>query len=455
MKLLLDGIYAQHIFFFAKMLNSEHIISSIKNYKLSNIYMNYVISVIKETGYHITADTLYNLINNISLEEKESNIIIDCNDLKTAEKEIFNIICPNISYNTCDQKTIEHTIQLFFNRPVTSHELRYHITNNKKHDMFTWMLILMYCQEGQNVIRHNNNINKNVKIAVIFCGHVRNFRYTIISQKKIINNPIFDIFCHTWDDIGIKNDRRNITKEWLNPNSAKLDIESIKQHYNPKKIKVENNKEMLSKLSLRNKINPIFLFAYQARDDATKYISSQLYSIYQGYKLVEEYEIENNIKYDGIIKLRFDFNINSINIDNIIDDITKHAVYWPHAKSSGHSHRGGGGGCVSCDYNIPHDDHTNDLCDVWYYANRELGQKISELYLHAENILRNNQEHNFRMLKEHPEIRHQKVDDFIYIESFDDIEKYIRAFYPEGLSRRYLRGIRCLSSMNICGRIVG
>jgi hypothetical protein len=464
MKIILDGIYSKHIYFFCKLLKEENQIIEIKNFKHFDIYDNIIKKVIQETGYYLTNDILKNMINETTINKTditktEDILIIDCNrDIHDLESKIFKILFPNISPNPFDPKTIEHTINIKFNRNMTSKELTYHMHNNKNLDIFTWMMILTFCREGINNKPYDTKLIKNKKIAVILCGHVRNYRYTIHSQKRFIDNDLFDVFIHTWDDTGLKNDKRNIAYEWLNSNCEKIDIASIKQHYKPKKIKVENNKELLPKLSLRGKINPIFLFKYQAQDDATKYINSQLYSIYQAYKLIEEYELENNMKYDGIIKLRFDFNISHIDIDTIIRHISDtNAIYWPHAKSSNHFHRLSSGklsgGCLSCDANIEHDEHTNDICDVWFYTKRILAKKVCEIFLHGEELLKNNQEHNLRMLKEHSEIKHEKKEDYIYISEFHDIDKYIRAWYPESINRWNLKGILCPSSMAIQGKI--
>ena len=134
---------------------------------------------------------------------------------------------------------------------------------------------------------------------------------------------------------------------------------------------VENNEDLLDSFSLSGKISPIFLYSGQAKDDATKYINSQLYSINAAYKLICEYEIEQGFKYDAIIKLRFDYNISHLNFTKIQEEIADDCMYFPHADCNSHKHAGGGGGCISCDKLLAHDNHTNDLCDIWFYGNRE------------------------------------------------------------------------------------
>lgn len=468
MKLILDGIYSKHIFFYIKMLGKKEDVIEIKNYSdsSSKILLPVLHRVKTETGCYLTMDMLNNMIQTAYLSNTgcvagSSPVVIDCNNLEGLEEKIFKILYPYLSYNTFDPETIEYTIKLMFKREISKNELSYHTRNNVKGiDMFTWMLILHQCVENieraERIERIENieNQTKSKKIAIILCGHVRNFKHNLSSQKKFINNASFDVFIHTWDDTGLKNTKHNIIKEWLNPNTSKIDIESIRLNYQPKKMKVENNKELFDKLSLKKNLNPIFLFKYQAQDDASKYINSQLYSIYEGYKLIEEYERENNMRYDGILKLRFDFNLNSMNINNIMRHIEVPAVWWPHCKSSNHGHHGGGGGCQSCDLELKHSDHTNDLCDVWFYANRELGQKTCEVFLEVENIMRDNHEKNLQILKDKPFIKYEAKDGFIYIEKFEDIEKHIVCMYPERLNRMHLKNIKCLSSMAITGRII-
>ena len=459
MKLLLCGKHAKSILFFLKLLKKPDIVSQISDCDENITHILNLELIQKESGYYITNSLFNQYIQNVNIQTINGyDITIDCNqDLYLLYKQIFNLVYPSVLYETQHPNTIEWSIRLVLNRSYTPVEMKYHITNNKKKNinMPEWLLILYLCPESSSIMSEAlfESI-KQPKLAVIFCGHVRSYKYTIQSQKILINNPNIDVFIHTWDDYGYKNDRRTIKNQWLNAHSGLIDPESIKLHYQPKKIKIENNKSVSASLSLIDKINPIFLFAYQARDDASKYINSQLYSIYQAYKLVEEYEQEQGFKYDGILKLRFDFNIKNINIPNVFRQISQDSTLWfAHPKLCGHGHHGGGGGCVSCDNNIEHTDHTNDICDILFYGCRESAAKTCELFLHSENILRTHIESNKCMLQKYPKTRHQIIDNFIYIETFDDIENKFVCYYPEGLLRRHLKDTRCLSSREISGNI--
>ena len=467
MKIILHGKNAKLINFFFKMLKKDDLVANIIDFN-ENINIENLINlelIRKESENNITNSLLMEyinkaiIINNFSIYDKT----IDCNeDIESTFKNTFNILYPSILYETHNPNTIEWTLRLLFNRNYSPLEMNYHIINNKNKNitMFEWFLILYLCPESyyihDNFWKKIDNTNlKSLKLAVIFCGHVRSYNKTVLSKNRLINNPNIDIFIHTWDDFGYKNNNNNNNNEWLDPDSGLVDIQSIKVNYQPKKIKIENNKSVLNTLSFINKINPIFLFASQARDDASKYINSQLYSIYQAYKLVEEYEQEKGFKYDGILKLRFDFNIKHINLENIFTQITQKSTLWfAHANLCCHAHHGGGGGCLSCDNNIEHSDHTNDICDILFYGDRECSGKACELFLHGENILKTNTEKNINILKMHPYIHHEIIDNYVYIYDCNDIENKFLCYYPEALLRRYLKAVRCLSSLEISGEVI-
>ena len=204
-------------------------------------------------------------------------------------------------------------------------------------------------------------------------------------------------------------------------------------------------------LSLKDKISPIFAFNGQAKDDCSKYINSQLYSIYQGYKLVEEYEEEHNFKYTAIIKLRFDFYMKHFDKTAFINDIQQNVVWFPHGLCNNHRHYGGGGGCNTCDRtNTPCQNHTNDLCDIWFYGKHDLVQNACELYLTSYDIMNTNHESNLARYKS---IRHIQNNNYVYIIDFKDIEQNIVCYYPERLLREQLKNILCKSSKNIQGGI--
>lgn len=401
-----------------------------------------------------------------TIKDTEQDVLIKLQNL--------NIIPPELSLFGNDLITtkivINWTINKLMNRKSNKKELDLHAIKCRDTNttLLGWLIRLHLSPEGIKYNLHNlyglNGLNREIKeeiteekidlktarIAVILCGYARTYHKTCLFHRNLTDLPNVDVFIHTWDDIGLKA-RNHYTNIWIDANSPKLDIDYMRAFYNPKKMKVENNNEILNTLSLKDKISPIFAFNGQAKDDCSKYINSQLYSIYQGYKLVEEYEEEHNFKYTAIIKLRFDFYMKHFDKTAFINDIQQNVVWFPHASCNNHRHPGGGGGCNTCDRtNTPCQNHTNDLCDIWFYGKRDLVQNACELYLTSYDIMNTNHESNLARYKS---IRHIQNNNYVYIIDFKDIEQNIVCYYPERLLREQLKNILCKSSKNIQGGI--
>jgi hypothetical protein len=455
MNIIAKGKYSKHIARFGKLLHLENLqIQYEEHYTDLQDYYKIVSDIVKkETKFNIQP-----LIFEY-LELKNPNLItdniLDCTDLNNSEDEFLTMISPIL--NITEPFLIENSISHLIKRNIKEREIIYHDKNNqKKHiNAFTWICILNLCDEAKDKSYRLlfNDATKLLpkseqRIAVIFCGFLRNYQYT--THLPILTSPIIDIFIHTWDDHGYKNDRRLVDKSWLNNNSNPINKELLITQYKPVKFLIENNQSMLDQFSLKTKINPIFLYSGQAKDDASKYINSQLYSIYSAYKLVCEHEKEKQIQYSAILRLRFDFKITHFDWSGIFEDIKTNCIYFPHASCNCHRHPGGGGGCLSCDRDITHDKHTNDICDIWFYGRRDVVTKACELYLNAEDILKINHEQNMNHLKTD---KYSIKNGFVYISNTKDIENKYVSFYPEKLLREGLTGISCKSSRCLCGKI--
>jgi hypothetical protein len=389
--------------------------------------------------------------------------------------------------------SINEIILTIFNRIATQAEIDYYFIHNgsglynfndfKFTNMFTWLHILYFSIEGQNTNDHMLLLIsyfkaskflitlKYPKIAVIFSGYSRNFQDNFSSHKIIVNNPYCDIFIHSWN---YKGPRYEYNKELLDISALNL--------YNPTTILVEDIEPMKQTFTLLGKISPIFLiWGGQEGDDATHYINAKLYSTWKAHTLIEDYEIINNKSYDGIIKLNFNLDITNFNFKEISKDILpnifnipKNGLFipdnfydnefnpWPQV-----THQYINGGCWKCNleakyinYNyIPnHEFHYNDISQSWFWANRLIGKKACNLYLHAFEIMLNN--HSTNILN-YPNIKHKQYREFIYIQdpidyqgkvySIDDINKKVLCFYPERLMREYMINNACVSSSNISG----
>ena len=444
---------------------------------LKNIY------IIKSEINEINDDIYYNKYNSIkNIIEKKYNINIIPNGITTFFKKYCyfnnkknNFIDIDLTYclsftsiesklelilekiinvpvNPNEPKFISWCIRHLFCREASIEEINYHLNNNKDKDLLTWLFLLNYSEEMNHEEIFKNNPQDNKKIGIILYGHTRNLDAVYKTHRTLIYHPNFDIFIHTWDDVGIKS-KDLWYKSWFKsidiPSLSKNDI---KIHYHCNDVIIESNKEILKDMSYIGKIEPIFLFESQARDDASRYINSQLYSVYKAHILVSEYEKLYNFTYDGIIKLRFDMFIKDIDLYGILNDINKECVYFPDPDCNNHGHFGGGGGCLTCnteENNKLHIKHTNDLCDIWFYGNRELMRYACNLYLYTFDILKKNHNRNIEIIDTLPNLKELP---FIYLKG-NVIEKEIVCFYPERMLREHLENYHCKSSRNIKGKI--
>lgn len=487
---ILNGPYYKHIYIILVLFrldekyniySSPELFNKIFNIDTTQYYSQVATSLFNAINSPLTHVFLMNVEKNIKIDSYEQSdkindqiIQLDGETLEQAQQNVLKFISSNINIPDLDkfkdasidikQNIISQTISYILDRIPSNDEIQYHINNNNYNScLFTWILVLCLCSEGKHKNRdilfkqaaHAFRGNppdkyKNKRIALMFCGHTRNLLDYVYKHQWFMNYNNIDVFIHTWDDPGLKAKSGNI---WLEETSSKIDVELIKKYYNPKIMKINNNKELFDKMSLVNKISPIFLYISQAKDDATKYINSQLFSIYSCFKLIEYYENMHQFKYDAVIKMRFDFAPTHVDYNEIFENMEENTLWFPHALYNNHPHHGGGGGCTCCDHNTcTEQHHANDLCDIWYYGKRDLMQKACELFVHAENILKINTPANINMLNTNF-IKHKKEGDFIYIYNSRDIENSVVCYYPERLLREHLRGIVCKSSSAIRGSL--
>lgn len=141
-----------------------------------------------------------------------------------------------------------------------------------------------------------------MKIAILLRGHVRNYEKIIENFNFLIKNNLdyeLNIFIHTWDIINYNSDELT-------------NVDKIIQLYNPKKIKIDNQKNVVDEeIFYKNANRKKFVF--------------QLYSIHILKKMLIEYESENNIIFDYVIHTRFDILYNTT-ITNIIESMKDYDI---------------------------------------------------------------------------------------------------------------------------------
>lgn len=135
--------------------------------------------------------------------------------------------------------------------------------------------------------------SKMAKLALCLSGQLRTWRKCIDTWHNIYGGYDIDIFCHTWDVNTLPNNvyhksRENQKLEYI----AKEEIEEFKSLVKPKKMVVD----------------PYRVFPKISNDLAisdSNYLS-QYYGIMQAAQLKRDYEIENDIVYDLVIRSRYD-----------------------------------------------------------------------------------------------------------------------------------------------------
>lgn len=163
-----------------------------------------------------------------------------------------------------------------------------------------------------------------MKIALCFSGHFRNFNYSVGNIKSFIIRPLLsnnhhvDIFCSFWDTNGFREESfgNNIT-----------DINIIKTIIDPKILDFEKfNANSFNQYRSDQYLEYPNLCCINTSYDA----SSMWYKVNRCFQLMNQYSIENNIKYDIIFRLRPDIIYTKpIDINIILNAKYDNKLYMP------------------------------------------------------------------------------------------------------------------------------
>jgi hypothetical protein len=166
-----------------------------------------------------------------------------------------------------------------------------------------------------------------MKIALCLSGQPRNAIQTSFRIKQsIIENNDVDVFLHAWYDSNNLNFDKRCPGHWNR--SAEPDIDKkLIEIYQPKAYIFEKPKHWSNPNIKVSEDNIKRFFDYGLKDPGGtetfgRYIvdicHSQWYSNSRVNFLKEQYSIENEIKYDCVIKLRYDVSPNvKINFNNV------------------------------------------------------------------------------------------------------------------------------------------
>ena len=157
-----------------------------------------------------------------------------------------------------------------------------------------------------NQIIKNINLSNNKRIAVCLSGNLRSFKNCFNSLKTyLLDKYNCDVFISTWDFIDNPGDNsHNKTQSILN---------DIKTCYSPKKIEILNQianmGEKYRKYIIENGRSP-------------NAMTGMFYLIYKADQLRQNFETQNNFKYDVVVRVRPDLLLKeNINIPNDVNGV--------------------------------------------------------------------------------------------------------------------------------------
>jgi SAM-dependent methyltransferase len=134
-----------------------------------------------------------------------------------------------------------------------------------------------------------------LRVALCISGHLRTFDRNFASLKdSILTRYNCDVFIHTWDQLGMSYRFGDAKLHMLNPNNM---MDRINYFYNPKQIVIESQSNF--------KASPLMIKKGEPGRD-TVGTASMYYKIEACNKLKQDYEKQNNFKYDFVIRFRSD-----------------------------------------------------------------------------------------------------------------------------------------------------
>lgn len=153
-----------------------------------------------------------------------------------------------------------------------------------------------------------------MKIAICLSGHLRTYEKTYQSiYDQLLNKYDCDIFISTWKNLGnIKFAGGNDTEK-----SEFVDIETIKKIYNPISIVMDDAETE----SISNKLKKEYEGLKLGNGDKMSQLMIMMYKIWDVNRLKREYEEKNNLRYDVVIRGRFDVYFKPPKIETALNKI--------------------------------------------------------------------------------------------------------------------------------------
>jgi hypothetical protein len=305
----------------------------------------------------------------------------------------------------------------------------------------------MYSSFENEISNCDEKLLKTKKIAILLTGHIR--KNSILDGiLKLSKTHDVDIFVHTWDNLGFKGTETDLNT-LSNEDSVIGEIEKLP---NVVKYKIENNKDYIDSLM---DIKGYFNFS-----SPEKFIKSQLYSINQTYKLLEDHINNTNVEYLSVMRFRFDSKIEEFILNtSIIDDINNNNIIFVPNRDNDHTHLDNGTSCWACDNmyykhslkKVHIFEHTNVICDLFAYGSVKSMKKYCSLYLEYDKLIVSFNEANLESAKTNNQ-NLSKVNDDYKLNGYRghvDSLYYFYCSYPERLLQKYLKDYMLVESKNV------
>lgn len=337
------------------------------------------------------------------------------------------------------REELTHLFATYLKRDFSDYEWKVH--NRKSYEAFEQELL--HCSEYLN----SPIIDDRFKIGIVLTGHIRNndILHGILKYFKKLD---YDVFIHTWDNIGKKGNETNLD-DLLDIDAVHSEIYKIP---NVKSFKIENNKKIIEKMEPKN--------GYFNYSSPEFFIKSQLYSINKSFNLLEEYSEKNNVKYDVIFKFRFDTNIELFALkDDLIFDIINNDIIFVPNEDNNHIHLDYGTSCHACDTmyykhnlkKVHRFPHTTIICDLFAYGNFKSMKDYCDVYNHYDKINESFYDDNMESLKTNS--KNVIFEDGNYLlQDYDghiDSFYYFNCSYPERILQVHLKNYMLVQSKSV------
>lgn len=331
---------------------------------------------------------------------------------------------------------IDNMFDKILNRKPNDEEKNYFI-KRKSHNLIKLHGVIQSREYIKQLETRLTTTKKSVKFAIQISGHFRNFDKHKAKWQTFmdLNRDKVDIFIHTWKGTGLRT-----SEKWIDDSAELNGIENIIKVFNPHKFLIEDTKNYLDKFSVYNNDKNIQVFYNNSQpstpdSDFSRFIVAQLYSVYKVNRLRADYENLHNFKYDFVFRIRADSFVN-INLDSVGRLSNADNILYINS-SHDHTHPLLGRGCAACNYEYPHKihkNHSNLVCDAFYYGSGKIMDKISSIYTNHMSLLKEFEIFNKEKIDRQGTLRLSKnIFPGYIVHSHIGEELIYKCFYPERL----------------------